>query len=151
MDKEQDVAYTMFPDTKIAFGIGYSATLTKVRVDDGQLKGREFFARRVVDRTHVVVTDRAWLRAPGMKAIAVSENASAVTKFWKALAKNDKTASAQAYIDGNFTQVPPDTACTVIRLSSDHLYALVRVAKDMASQDYWVLASVASPDAPVRQ
>ena len=120
-----------------------------MRVDDGPLKGREFYARRLVDRTHVVVTDRAWLRVPEMKAIAVSENADAVTRFWKALAKDDTVASAQAYIDGNFTQVPPETECTVVRLSSDHLYALVRVTKDGAPHDYWVLASVASLEPPV--
>ena len=149
-EKQVTVSYTMFPDTKIAFGRGYAATLTRVRVDDGQLKGREFYARRLVDRTHVVQSDRAWLRVPGMKAIALTENPKQVTKFWEALAKKDPVASAQAYIDGNFVQVPPDTQCDVMQLSTDHNYALVRVTKDGALHNYWVLATVASLDAPAK-
>lgn len=148
VEKEQTVLYPMFPDTKIAFGRDYSATLTKVRVDDGPLKGREFYARRLVDRQHVVDSDRAWLRVPDMKAVPVSENEKAAARFWTALAKGDKTASAQAYIDGNFVQLAPDTACTVIRLSSDHLFAQIRVTKDGALHDYWVLATAASLDPP---
>ena len=149
-EKELAVSYTMFPDTNIAFGKGYGATLTRVRIDDGQLKGREFFARRLVDRTHVVVSDRAWLRVAGMKAIPLTENTKEVTKYWTALAKKDQVASAQAYIDGNFVQVPPDTQCDVMHLSTDHNYALVRVTREGALHNYWVLATAASLDAPAK-
>jgi hypothetical protein len=149
-EKEQAVSFIMFPDTKIAFGKGYATELTRVRVDDGQLKGREFFARRIVPRTHVVQSDRAWLRVEGMKAIALSENPKEVRKFWAAVAKHDQTASAQAYIDGNFAQVPPDTQCDVMQLSADHNFAFVRVQKDGAPHLYWVLASAASLEPPAK-
>jgi hypothetical protein len=148
VEKEQTVNYTMFPDTEIVFGKGYTATVTRIRVDEGPLKGHMFYARRLVDKTHVVATDRAWLRAPGMKAVPVSDDAQAVARFWKALAQNDKIASAQAYIDGNFTQLPLDTPCIVVRLSEDHAFAQVRATKEGEPNDFWVLATIASLESP---
>ncbi len=149
VENEQDVKYPMFPDKNIAFGRDYVGKLTKITVDDGALKGREYYARRLVDRNHVVATDRAWLKVPGMKAVPVSEDQKATGQYWTAMAKSDSTASAQAYIDGNFTQVAQNTQCTVLTLSSDHNFALVRVKKDGLDHDYWVLAAAASLDAPI--
>jgi hypothetical protein len=148
LEKDQTIHYALFPDTKVTFGKDYKGSLTRVRIEDGPLKGREFYARRVVDRKKVVASDRAWLRAPDMKAIAVSENAEAATRFWRALAHDDKTAAAQAYIDGEFQQLPPDTPCTVVGLSTSERFAKVRVEKDGAKIDYWVLATIASLDPP---
>ena len=148
VEKEQTVTYDMFLDTKIKFGRGYTATVIKIRVDDGPLKGLEYYARRIVDPTHVIATDHAWLRVPEMKAVPVSENAAAVARYWAAMAKNDLTASAQAYIDGNFTQLALNTECRVLRLSEDHLFAQIRAVKTGESHDYWVLATVASLEPP---
>ena len=148
VEKNQVVHYKMFPDTDIKFGNDYTGPLTRVRVDDGPLMGRELYARRLVDRASLVVSDRAWLRAAGMKAVPVSVDAAAVNRYWKALSHNDQTAAAQAYLDGQFTQVVPDTECSVVAFSTDHLFAKVRVTKDDAPHDYWVLATVASLEAP---
>jgi hypothetical protein len=148
VEKNQIVHYKMFPDTDIKFGKDYTGPLTRVRVDDGPLKGRELYARRLVDRNAVVVSDRAWLRAPGMKAIPVSLDADAAKRYWKALAKNDQTAAAQAYIDGKFAQVALESECSIVAFSSDHLLVQVLVKDDTAPHGYWVLATIASPEPP---
>ena len=148
MEKDETVSYALFPGTDIKFGKENKGSSTRVRVDDGPLRGREFYARRVVDRKTVVVADRAWLRAPDMKAVAVSDNAEAVSRFWRALSHEDKAAAAQAYSDGNFTLLSHNTPCTVVGLSTNELFAQIRVSKEGVPYDYWVLATIASPEPP---
>jgi hypothetical protein len=148
LEKSKAVKFQLFPETDIAYGKSYEGTVTKVRVEAGPQKGKELYARWLVDRTSLAVADRVWLRAPGMKAIPLSEDAEAVAKFWRALSKNLKATAAELHTQGRFVEAPQDTQCTITAISANNLFVRVRFDEPPGTVDYWILATIASLDAP---
>ena len=142
------VHYVLFPNTKIEFGKDRAGELTKVRVDEGPLEGKLFYARHLVDRKKLVVSDRVWLRAPGMTAVPLSEDPEQAVKFWRAMGVNKKATAAKVYTEGKFVDMPLETECIVTGISANSLFARVRAKNGDAPHEYWVLASIPSVEPP---
>lgn len=148
IEPDHTVYYRLFSDPAIGFGKNSSGTLTKVRVDDGPAKGKEYFARWLVDRRWVVISDRAWLRHPDLDDVPVAENAEIVGRYWTARADQDEEAEASTYEEGGFTTLPLETECTVTGQDDDRRLVRVRVLVQGTPHEYWVLNTIPSPVPP---
>jgi hypothetical protein len=151
VEAEQTAQYALFSDPAIAYGKEHAASVTKVRADDGPEKGKELYAGRLVPRKSVIVTDRAWLRATGMKRIPAAQDAKSANAFWKATLVKDEAGAAKAFKEGRFKSLEQETECTVTEVEvfdSDHYILRIRIGAGATAPQYWVPSRTLSPEPP---
>ncbi len=151
VEVEQTAQYALFADPAVDYGKEQKAGVTRVRVDEGPEKGNDLYAGRLVPRNIVIVTDRAWLRAPGMKRIPAARDAQSANAFWTATLAKDSAAASSVFKEGRFQSLAPETECTVTEATvfeADHYVFRIRVGAGESATQYWVPSKTLSPVPP---